>query len=49
MELAQKQQEAFQQMSHQWAEQAQKQQAVFGLMVQQSMDAYADLFKPSSG
>lgn len=46
MELTRKQQEAFQQMSQQWAEQAQKQQTVFGQMVQQSMGAYADLFKP---
>ena len=49
MELAQKQQEAFQQMSQQWAEQAQRQQTIFQRTVQQSMGAYADLFKPPSG
>lgn len=49
MELARKQQEAFQQMSQLWAEQAQKQQTVFQRVVQQSMGAYADMFKPPSG
>lgn len=48
MELAQKQQRAFQQMSRQWAEQARDQQQTFQKVVQQSLGAYTDLFKPPS-
>lgn len=46
MGLAQKQQQAFQQMSEQWMEQTRAQQQAFQQVVQQSLGAYADLFKP---
>jgi hypothetical protein len=45
MELAQ-QQQSLQQMSRQWTEQAAQQQQAFQQVVQQSLSAYADLFKP---
>ena len=46
MELAQQQQQSLQQMSEQWMEQAQRQQQAFQQVIQQSLSAYADLFKP---
>ena len=48
MELAQKQQQTYQQMSRQWMEQAQAQQQAFQQIVQKSLSAYTDLFKPPS-
>jgi len=46
MELAQQQQQSLQQMSRQWTEQAAQQQQAFQQVVQQSLSAYMDLFKP---
>ena len=49
MQLAQQQQQqTFQQMSQQWMEQAQAQQQAFQQVVQQSLSAYMDLFRPPS-
>ena len=47
MELAQRQQQTFQQISQQWMEQAQQQQQAFQQIVQQSLSTYIDLFRPS--
>lgn len=47
MQLAQKQQQAFQEMSRHWMEQSMAQQEAFQQVVQQSLAAYTDLFKPS--
>ena len=46
MKLAQ-QQQTFQEMSQQWMEQAVAQQEAFQQVVQQSLAAYTELFKPS--
>ncbi len=40
------QQQAFQRMSQQWMEQTQQQQQAFQQVVQQSLSAYTDLFRP---
>ncbi len=47
MELAQQQQQTFQQISQQWMEQAQAQQQAFQQIVQQSLSTYMDLFRNS--
>ncbi|HEU4493869.1 MAG TPA: hypothetical protein VFR69_06730 [Rubrobacteraceae bacterium] len=47
MQLAQQQQQAFQEMSRHWMEQSVAQQEAFQQVVQQSLAAYTDLFKPS--
>ncbi len=47
MELAQKQQQTLQQMSKHWVDQTVQQQQSFQRIVQQSLKAYMDLFKPS--
>jgi hypothetical protein len=47
MQLAQGQQQTFQEMSQQWMEQAVAQQQAFQQVVQQSLNAYIDLFRPS--
>jgi hypothetical protein len=48
MELARKQQQTYQRMSQRWMEQAQQQRQAFQAVVQKSLSAYADLFKPPS-
>jgi hypothetical protein len=47
MELAQQQQQIFQEMSQQWMEHAIAQQQAFQQVIQQSLAAYTDLFRPS--
>jgi hypothetical protein len=47
MKLAQQQQQAFQEISQQWMEQAVAQQQAFQQVVQQSLAAYMDLVNPS--
>jgi hypothetical protein len=47
MQLAQQQQETFQQMSQQSMEQAEQQQQAFQQLVQQSLAAYMEYLRPS--
>jgi hypothetical protein len=47
MQLAQQQQETFQQMSQQLMEQAEQQQQAFQQLVQQSLAAYMEHLRPS--
>jgi hypothetical protein len=47
MELAQQQQQIFQEISQQWMEHAIAQQQAFQQVIQQSLAAYTDLFRPS--
>ena len=42
----QRQQQSFQEMTKQWMEQSTAQQEAFQQVVQQSLSAYTDLFKP---